>query len=75
MEVCIDGVYTRVNGVTRFKNIESITDDEVSMLVEDISHKVQRLCIKEDSSHLEETSLVIPFSTPYSVITKYCPWR
>ncbi len=45
--LCIDGVYTRVNGVTRFKNIPSITDDDVSKLVEDISKKVQRLCIKE----------------------------
>jgi hypothetical protein len=45
--LCIDGVYTRSNGHVRFRNLSSITDDEVSELVQTIADQIKKLCIKE----------------------------
>ena len=38
----LDGVYTEVKGLVRFRNIDAITDDEVASLVETIAQKVLR---------------------------------
>jgi len=38
--LCIDGVYTRSNGHVRFRNLSSITDDEVSELVQTIADQI-----------------------------------
>lgn len=43
----LDGVYTEVNGVVRFRNTEAITDDEVAWLCEHIAKKVMRHLTKE----------------------------
>jgi hypothetical protein len=43
----LDGVYTEVNGVVRFRNIDAITDDEVAWLCENIAKSVMRLLTKE----------------------------
>ena len=44
--LCIDGVYTRYGDVARFRNLESINDEEVESLVERIANRVRSLCIK-----------------------------
>ena len=43
----LDGVYTEVNGVVRFRNIDPITDDEVAWLCENIANKVMEHLTKE----------------------------
>ena len=43
----LDGVYTDVNGVVRFRNINPITDDEVAWLCENIAKKVMKHLTKE----------------------------
>lgn len=43
----LDGVYTEVNGVVRFRNIDTITDDEVAWLCENIAKKVMKHLTKE----------------------------
>ena len=43
----LDGVYTDVNGVVRFRNIDPITDDEVAWLCENIAKKVMKHLTKE----------------------------
>jgi hypothetical protein len=46
--ICPDGVYTRVNGRPRFRNIEYISDEDVATLVEAISNKVRRYLVKKE---------------------------
>lgn len=43
----LDGVYTEVDGTVRFRNIDTITDDEVAWLCENISKKVMKHLTKE----------------------------
>jgi hypothetical protein len=43
----LDGVYTEINGVVRFRNIDPITDDEVAWLCENIAKKVLLHLTKE----------------------------
>ncbi len=43
----LDGVYTEINGVVRFRNIDPITDDEVALLCENIAKKVLLHLTKE----------------------------
>ena len=43
--LCIDGVYTRYGDVARFRNLESVNDEEVASLVESIANRVRSLCI------------------------------
>ena len=45
----LDGVYTEINGIVRFRNIDPITDDEVAWLCENIAWQaagVYRVFIK-----------------------------
>jgi len=44
--LCIDGVYTRYGDVARFRNLESISDEEVESLVDSIANRVRSRCIK-----------------------------
>ena len=44
--LCIDGVYTRNGNHVRFRNLSSITDDEVSGLVQTIADQIKKFCIK-----------------------------
>ncbi|TWW08406.1 hypothetical protein E3A20_24670 [Planctomyces bekefii] len=43
----LDGVFTEINGVVRFRNIDAITDDEVAWLCENIAKKVMKHLTKE----------------------------
>lgn len=43
----LDGVYTEVNGVVKFRNIDPITDDEVAWLCETIAKKVMKHLTKK----------------------------
>ena len=40
--LCPDGVYTTINGKARFRNLGSISDDEVAALIEQIAQTVMR---------------------------------
>jgi hypothetical protein len=46
--ICPDGVYTRVNGRPRFRNITDISDDDVATLVEAISKKVRAFLVRKE---------------------------
>lgn len=55
--ILLDGVYTEVNGVVRFRNIDPITDDEVAWLCENIAKKVMKHLTKE--GHLDKEGEVL----------------
>ena len=46
--LCPDGVYARVNGRASFRQVDSVTDDEVAALVEAIAQKVMGYLKKQN---------------------------